>query len=65
MLPTVKVNGRMVVVVSVKPNKWGYLIVTLGSSPGVTISCTMVDRSLTSEKAVDAAIITLTQMGVI
>jgi hypothetical protein len=62
MLDTVQVNGRMVVIISVTPNQWGYLIVTLGPTPGRTISCTMVDRSLTRAEAIEAAISTLIEM---
>jgi hypothetical protein len=65
MYDTVTVNGHMVVVVSVVPNQWGYLIVTLGHRPGKTVSCTMVERSLTRAEAISAAITTLTQLGAI
>lgn len=63
MLNTVTVNGHMVVIISVVANKWGYLIVTLGPAPGRVLSCTMVDRSLTCEEAVSAAISTLMEVG--
>ena len=63
MLETLTVNGHMVVVISVVPNQWGYLIVTLGPAPGKVISATMVSRSLTRDEAIEAAIITLTNLG--
>jgi hypothetical protein len=65
MLPTVIVNGHMLVVISVVSNKWGYLIVTLGHVPGGQVSCTMVDRSLTRADAIADAIKTLTNLGAI
>lgn len=55
----------MVVVISVIPNKWGYLVVTFGLSLGRVITSTMVNRSLTRAEAIDAAVSTLTEMGVI
>ena len=65
MYDTVQVNGHMVVVISVIANKWGYLIVTLGHRPGRTVSCTMVNRSLTRADAIAEAINTLTELGAI
>jgi hypothetical protein len=65
MLDTVTVNGHMVVIISVVPNQWGYLIVTLGPAPGRQVRCTMVDRSLTRAEAVSAAVSTLTLLGVL
>jgi hypothetical protein len=63
MLETTQVNGHMVVIISVVPNQWGYLIVTLGPAPGRTVPCTMVDRSLTRAEAIESAINTLIQVG--
>jgi hypothetical protein len=65
MLDTIQVNGHMLVVVSVVPNQWGYLIVTFGLSLGRAVTATMVNRSLTRAEAIAEAINTLTNLGAI